>query len=125
DHVWARADDEVGARVDRRVGERARVAAVLAVGVLVAVGDVSRSAPSAPAWMATMTTGAPRAARAMSDRARRRSSRDDAQGYGANPSSATPTPLTVRVVIWPGRPVHGTPARPSAANVWAWPEAPK
>src|SRR3954451_15675536 len=75
--------------------------------------------------MATITTGVCREARGTSDRARRRSSSDDAHGYGANPSSATPTPLTVSGVIWPGRPVHGTPARPSAANVWDWPEAPK
>src|SRR5215208_4337166 len=75
--------------------------------------------------MATITTGAALAARATSDRARRRSRSGDAHGYGANPSSATPTPLTSSLVTWAGRPVHVTPARRSAANVWAWPEAPK
>ena len=66
--VRAGADDEVGARVDRRAREVAAVAAVLAERVLAPAGDARLVGPLGAGVEHRTTTGARRAAARTSER---------------------------------------------------------
>ena len=125
-HVGPAPDHDVGARVDDRVGERPRVAAVLAEEHLgAAAARACGRVPSAPACIVTMTTSALAAAfcdeplrgRDVRQRLRPRVRRE------ADERDLDVADLLVGDLT--GRPVVARCCFASAASVCAWPDGPK